>query len=135
MPCLLSHQIIKILGSLTLVQTHHLSHSAQTLFCVHPYSGTDQVTIGDGNSLPILHTVSPNSAWIMLFSFEFHSSYFFVKDQVTKKILLKGWLRDGLYEFSSSSPPRAFVTISSFSDGAIWHSRLGHPAALILLRL
>ncbi|RVW28942.1 Retrovirus-related Pol polyprotein from transposon RE1 [Vitis vinifera] len=53
-------------------------------------------------------------------------------DQVTKKILLKGWLRDGLYEFSSSSPPRAFVTTGSFSDGAIWHSRLGHPAVPIL---
>ncbi|RVX07394.1 Retrovirus-related Pol polyprotein from transposon RE1 [Vitis vinifera] len=84
--------------------THHLSHSAQTLSCVQPYSGTDQVTIGDGNSLPILHTVSPNSTRIM----------------------------DGLYEFSSSSPPRAFVTTNSFSDGAIWYSRLGHPAAPIL---
>ncbi|KAL6335516.1 hypothetical protein AAG906_030644 [Vitis piasezkii] len=140
--------------------THHLSHSAQTLSCVQPYSGTDQVTIGDGNSLPILHTgtksfffpsktfslnqvlhvphLSTNLISVSKFCtdnvvfFEFHSSYFFVKDQVTKKILLKGWLRDDLYEFSSSSPPRAFVTTSSFSDGAIWHSRLGHPAAPIL---
>ncbi|RVW25337.1 hypothetical protein CK203_106804 [Vitis vinifera] len=56
--------------------THHLSHSAQTLSHVQPYSGADQVTIGDGHSLPILNT-----------------------DQVTKQTLLKGWLRDGLYEF------------------------------------
>ncbi|RVW48987.1 Retrovirus-related Pol polyprotein from transposon TNT 1-94 [Vitis vinifera] len=140
--------------------THHLSHSAQTLSCVQPYSGTDQVTIGDGNSLPILHTgtktfffpsktfslnqvlhvphLSTNLINVSKFCtdndvfFEFHSSYFFVKDQVTKKILLKGWLRDGLYEFSSSSPPHAFVTTSSFSDGAIWHSRLGHLATPIL---
>ncbi|RVW64436.1 Retrovirus-related Pol polyprotein from transposon RE1 [Vitis vinifera] len=140
--------------------THHLSHSAQTLSCVQPYSGTDQVTIGDGNSLPILNTgtksfffpsktfslnqvlhvphLSTNLISVSKFCtdnavfFEFHSSYFFVKDQVTKKILLKGWLRDGLYEFSSSSPPRAFVTTGSFSDGAIWHSRLGHPAVPIL---
>ncbi|RVX10653.1 Retrovirus-related Pol polyprotein from transposon TNT 1-94 [Vitis vinifera] len=140
--------------------THHLSHSAQTLSCVQPYSGTDQVTIGDGNSLPILNTgtksfffpsktfslnqvlhvphLSTNLISVSKFCtdnavfFEFHSSCFFVKDQVTKKILLKGWLRDGLYEFSSSSPPRAFVTTGSFSDGAIWHSRLGHPAVPIL---
>ncbi|RVW86356.1 Retrovirus-related Pol polyprotein from transposon RE1 [Vitis vinifera] len=140
--------------------THHLSHSTQTLSCVQPYSGTDQVTIGDGNSLPILHIgtksfffpsktfslnqvlhvphLSTNLISVSKFCtdnavfFEFHSSYFFVKDQVTKKILLKGRLRDGLYEFSSSSPLHAFVTTSSFSDGAIWHSRLGHPAAPIL---
>ncbi|RVW18021.1 Retrovirus-related Pol polyprotein from transposon RE2 [Vitis vinifera] len=36
--------------------THHLSHSAQTLSHVQPYSGADQVTIGDGHSLPILNT-------------------------------------------------------------------------------
>ena len=33
--------------------THHLTHSAQTLSHVQPYSGVDQVTIGDGQSLPI----------------------------------------------------------------------------------
>nr|CAN82380.1 hypothetical protein VITISV_021579 [Vitis vinifera] len=156
---------------------HHLSTRPQcqlcdkfghtVIKCYHRFdinyqgnNGTDQVTIGDSNSLPILHTgtksfffpsktfslnqvlhvphLSTNLISVSKFCtdnvvfFEFHSSYFFVKDQVTKKILLKGWLRDGLYEFSSSSPPRAFVTTSSFSDGAIWHSRLGHPAAPIL---
>ncbi|RVW62840.1 Retrovirus-related Pol polyprotein from transposon RE2 [Vitis vinifera] len=92
--------------------THHLSHSAQTLSNVQPYSGADQVTIGDGHSLPILNT-----------------------DQVTKQTLLKGWLRDGLYEFPSSSSTHAFVSTSSVSaltPGTIWHSRLGHPAAPIL---
>ncbi|RVW89826.1 Retrovirus-related Pol polyprotein from transposon RE2 [Vitis vinifera] len=52
--------------------------------------GADQVTIGDGHSLPILNT-----------------------DQVTKQTLLKGWLRDGLYEFPSSSSTHAFVSTSS----------------------
>ncbi|RVW14006.1 Retrovirus-related Pol polyprotein from transposon RE1 [Vitis vinifera] len=92
--------------------THHLSHSAQTLSHVQPYSGADQVTIADGHSLPILNT-----------------------DQVTKQTLLKGWLRDGLYEFPSSSSTHAFVSTSSIpalTPGAIWHSRLGHPAAPIL---
>nr|CAN82610.1 hypothetical protein VITISV_021745 [Vitis vinifera] len=87
--------------------THHLSHSAQTLSCVQPYLGTDQVTIGDGNSLPILHTGAPAA----------HE----LAETPT-----------GHESFSSSSPPRAFVTTSSFSDGAIWHSRLGHPTAPIL---
>ncbi|KAL6348714.1 hypothetical protein AAG906_019449 [Vitis piasezkii] len=117
---MLAALIIKILCSLTPVQLTTLVILLK-LSLVFSHIQSDQFTIGDGNSLPIPHT--------------FHSSYFFVKDQVTKKILLKGWLRDGLYEFSSSSPPRAFVTTSSFSDGAIWHSRLGHPAAPFFLRL
>ncbi|RVW22623.1 Retrovirus-related Pol polyprotein from transposon RE1 [Vitis vinifera] len=87
--------------------TRHLSHSAQI-------------------SLVFSHIqVLIKSQLVMAIRYPFFT-------QVTKKILLKGWLRDGLYEFSSSSPPRAFVTPSSFSDGAIWHSRLGHPASLIL---
>ncbi|RVW20583.1 hypothetical protein CK203_109691 [Vitis vinifera] len=92
--------------------THHLNHSAQTLSHVQPYSGANQVTIGDGHSLPILNT-----------------------DQVTKQTLLKGWLRDGLYEFPSSSSTHAFVSTSSvpaLTPGAIWHSRLGHSTAPIL---
>ena len=143
--------------------THHLSHSAQTLSNVQPYSGADQVTIGDGHSLPILNTgnksfffhskvfclnqvlhvpqLSTNLISVSKFCtdnavfFEFHSTHFFVKDQVTKQTFLKGWLRDGLYEFSSSSSTHAFVSTSSvptLTPGAIWHPRLGHPAASIL---
>ncbi|RVX17039.1 Retrovirus-related Pol polyprotein from transposon RE1 [Vitis vinifera] len=85
----------------------HLPTFPQCQLC-----GADQVTIGDGHSLPILNT-----------------------DQVTKQTLLKGWLRDGLYEFPSSSSTHAFVSTSSvpaLTPGAIWHSRLGHPAAPIL---
>ncbi|RVX10831.1 Retrovirus-related Pol polyprotein from transposon RE2 [Vitis vinifera] len=87
--------------------THHLSHSAQTLSNVQPYSGADQVTIGDGHSLPILNT-----------------------DQVTKQTLLKGWLRDGLYEFPSSSSTHAFVSTSSVSalTPALIHTDLWGPA-------
>ncbi|KAL6316746.1 hypothetical protein AAG906_020430 [Vitis piasezkii] len=106
-PCLLLHQNIKIPGSL--IPDHHLTHSAQTLSHVQPYSDADQVTIGDGQSLPIHNT-----------------------DQVTKKTLLQGYLKDGLYEFPSSSSTRAFLSTSSILAGALWHSRLGHPVAPIL---
>ncbi|RVW31775.1 Retrovirus-related Pol polyprotein from transposon RE1 [Vitis vinifera] len=109
MPCLLLHQIIKILGSLTLVQLTTLVILLKL-------------------SLVFSHIqVLIKSQLVMAIRYPF-----LTQDQVTKKILLKGWLRDGLYEFSSSSPPRAFVTTGSFSDGAIWHSRLGHPAVPIL---
>ena len=58
-------------------------HSAQTLSHVQPYSGVDQVTIGDGHSLPILNTGNK--------SFFFPSKVFFLnQDQVTKQTRLKG---------------------------------------------
>ena len=46
--------------------------------------------------------------------FEFHPKFFLVKDQVTKKVLLQGHLKNGLYEFSPPpvSPPVAFFTSS-----------------------
>ncbi|RVW60898.1 Retrovirus-related Pol polyprotein from transposon RE1 [Vitis vinifera] len=78
-------------------------HSAQTLSHVQPYSGVDQVTIGDGHSLPILNTGN--------------KSFFFPS------------------KFPSSPSTHAFVSTSSvpaLTPGAIWHSRLGHPAAPIL---
>ena len=33
--------------------------------------------------------------------FEFHPSYFLIKDQTTKKVLLRGWCEGGLYPLKS----------------------------------
>ena len=157
-PCLLLHQNIKIPSSL--IPDHHLTHSAQTLSYVQPYSDADQVTIGDGQSLPIHNTgkkLFPFSSKVFCLNqvlhvpqlptnlisvskfctnnavvFQFHSTYFFVKDQVIKKTLLQGYLKDGLYEFPSSSSTRVFLSTSSIPVGTLWHSRLGHPVAPIL---
>ncbi|KAL6327299.1 hypothetical protein AAG906_018599 [Vitis piasezkii] len=118
---LAAHEIIKILGSLTPVQLTTLVILCSNSLLCSPYSSLDQVTIGDGNSLPILNTV-PISFLLFL-----------CQGSVTKKILLKGGL--GTSEFSSSSSPRAFVTTGSFSDGAIWHSVLDTQQFLFFLRL
>ncbi|KAL6314025.1 hypothetical protein AAG906_011759 [Vitis piasezkii] len=108
--------------------TQHLTHSAQTLSHVQLYSGANQVTIGGGQSLPIHNTGNKRFP----FSSKFHSTYFFVKYLVTKKTLLQGYLKDGLYEFTSSSSTRVFLSTSSVPPSALWHSRLGHSVALIL---
>ncbi|RVX20171.1 hypothetical protein CK203_004458 [Vitis vinifera] len=73
--------------------THHLSQDVNTLFDVQPYSGTDQVTIGNGKKISILHTGSK----ILPSTFKnFHLQ------KVTKKVLLQGHLKNGLYKFPST---------------------------------
>lgn len=62
--------------------------------------------------------------------FEFHSSYFFVKDNQTKKVLLTGPTHNGLYIFPSLS--RSTSNSSSYLGERMsltqWHKRLGHPS-------
>jgi histone deacetylase 1/2 len=62
---------------------------------------------------------------------EFHRHFFCVKDKVTKKILLHGRSRGGLYPIpfdkaSSSISHQAFASVKVSSSQ--WHQRLGHPS-------
>lgn len=91
------------------------------------YHGNDHVRVDDGSTLPIHHvgsfTVSFNSGNLHLLNlfhipsisknliyvrqfcedndvfFEFHSSFFCVKDIHTKKSLLQGTIKKGMYVF------------------------------------
>ena len=94
---------------------------------VKAYKGNEQVIVGNGKKLPILHTGSK----LFLFTFkkfhlkkvyhvsrlttnlisvskfysdnnvffEFHPKFFLVKDPVSRKVLLQGQLKNGLHEF------------------------------------
>jgi hypothetical protein len=132
--------------------THHLTSDLANLN-VHAedYTGTDQIRVGNGKGLPVAHigTTSlstPHSSLLLkdvlhvpqitknLISvqnftsvtntfFEFHPTYFLVKDRPTKKLLLHGLSSNGLYSFSSSkthSPPSGFLGELTSIDG--WHS-------------
>ena len=132
--------------------THHLTSDLANLN-VHAedYTGTDQIRVGNGKGLPVAHigTTSlstPHSSLLLkdvlhvpqitknLISvqnftsitntfFEFHPTYFLVKDRPTKKLLLHGLSSNGLYSFSSSkthSPPFGFLGELTSIDG--WHS-------------
>ena len=144
--------------------THHLAKHHTSLSNVHPYLGTDQVTIGNGHTLPIAHTgkkqfsyssdqfilqqvlhvpqLSTNLISVSKFCtdnnvfFEFHSDHFLVKDEVSKTIRYQGILKAGLYTFTTPKySPSAFVmanSTTSTAQEAIWHARLGHPAAPVL---
>jgi hypothetical protein len=63
---------------------------------------------------------------------EFHPNFFLIKDQVTKKMLLEGKCRDGLYPIPESRREAHSAIKPSM---ARWHSRLGHPALPIVNRV
>jgi hypothetical protein len=56
-----------------------------------------------------------------------------VKDQDTKKVILEGQCRHGLYPFPAPSNKKAYIAAKvSFSR---WHSRLGHPSSAIVKQI
>lgn len=142
-----------------------------------PYSGNENMTVGNGSTLPITHIgsaslpSSQNSKSLQLSNIlfvphitksllsiskftqdndvflEFHSDCCFVKDKCTRRILLEGRIKDGLYlldlsktclSISGSSLRGAtFSTHNCFNaqrcvDVNLWHSRLGHPCSSVL---
>ncbi|MFS7926184.1 putative RNA-directed DNA polymerase [Helianthus anomalus] len=125
------------------------------------YFGNDSLLIGDGNPLPIfqigsstifshnktfklsdiLHVpeLKQNLLSVQKFCvdndvfFEFHSSYFVVKDESTRTTLLMGPIEQGLYSIRlpqlKSIPKVAFTAVKASSTA--WHQPLGHPHAQV----
>ena len=79
------------------------------------------------NLVSVHRFTSDNSAYM-----EFHPTYFLVKDQATKKTLLKGRCHRGLYPLPS--PPKQVLAASRPSLSR-WHERLGHPASPVIRRI
>ncbi|KAI8567465.1 hypothetical protein RHMOL_Rhmol02G0123900 [Rhododendron molle] len=116
--------------------TNHVTNDAQNLDYYQPYSGFDQVTVGNGASLPIQHTgkgllPTPNYSFQLnkvlhipsmatnLLSINqltkdnqctvtFDSDSLVIQDKVTRQVLHRGANVNGLYQFVSSSP-QAFI--------------------------
>ncbi|KAM0012969.1 putative RNA-directed DNA polymerase [Helianthus debilis subsp. tardiflorus] len=135
----------------------HASPDLSSLDHSEVYQGNDSLHVGDGNPLPIFHIgsskfYSPNKTFNLsnilhvpnlkqnLLSvqqfclennvfFEFHSSFFVVKDESTHTTLLSGPSENGLYTLRlprfKSIPKIAFTAIKAPST--VWHQRLGHP--------
>jgi len=109
--------------------SHHLTANSKNLSTTTPYTGSEEVVVGNGFQRPItsigsasftdlnthntfslqhfLHvpTISKNLLSVSRFAsdnhvyFEFHADVCLVKRQGTNKILLQGKLKDGLYMF------------------------------------
>ncbi|KAJ9555998.1 LOW QUALITY PROTEIN: hypothetical protein OSB04_010612 [Centaurea solstitialis] len=141
---------------------NHVAQDASSLDSHEPYYGDDTLRVGNGKGLPILHIgssrfFSPSKTFSLsnilhvpqikrnLLSvqkfcqdnhvfFEFHSTFFAVKDKFTRTTLLTGPSNNGLYSLLlpqlQSLPKVAFTTVCASSD--IWHQRLGHPHSQLL---
>jgi hypothetical protein len=144
--------------------THHITNDLSNLnMRAEEYTGTDQIRVGNGQGLSIQHTGSAclpsrvhnfslqsllhvpqiQKNLISIFKFtidnhvfvEFHPSCFRVKDLRTRKLLLQGPSRDGLYPWPSTalslpSSPHAFLGERVSVD--LWHNRFGHPALRVV---
>jgi hypothetical protein len=67
---------------------------------------------------------------ITLFTFEFHSTFFVIKDCRTRSILHQGPLKNGLYQPlpSSTSSPSRDSLVGKRTSADHWYKLLGHPA-------
>ncbi|KAL5729906.1 hypothetical protein ACHQM5_002794 [Ranunculus cassubicifolius] len=111
--------------------TNHVTADSSHLHDYSPYSGSDKLCVGNGNSIPIKNTgssylITPHNKFILNYvlhapkithnllsvhklltdnncAITFTKSSFFVKDIATSNILLTGSHRDGLYQINESS--------------------------------
>jgi hypothetical protein len=129
-----------------------------------PYTSTDQIHVVNGSGMGItrigtsivptssrnlflknvLHVPSTNKNLISVHCFtldndtfiEFHPYFFLIKDRNTKKVLLHGPCKGGLYPLPPSmSKFRKLVSHAIKISVDRWHSRLGHPSRDIVHRV
>ncbi|GKA31561.1 putative RNA-directed DNA polymerase [Tanacetum coccineum] len=140
----------------------HVTPDLEAMDNSEAYYGDDALHVGNGKGLPILHIgsskvyspqkmfslknilhvpeISHNLLSVQNFChdndvfFEFHTSYFVVKDESTHTTLLTGPSKHGLYTITL--PQLKSINKVSFSavraSPTIWHRRLGHPHQRLL---
>jgi len=139
--------------------THHLTNNLQNLnISSEEYSGQDQICIGNGTRLSISHSgsatlslsrrkfllnqllhvpsINKNLLSVRQFAFdndvffEFHSSFFIIKNCKTKLPVHHGQLKHGLYHLFPPQVPSStsHALVGERTSPQSWHHRLGHPA-------
>uniref|UniRef100_A0A2N9H7L1 Integrase catalytic domain-containing protein n=1 Tax=Fagus sylvatica TaxID=28930 RepID=A0A2N9H7L1_FAGSY len=106
----------------------HISASSQNLHPQAPYLGQDQVSVGNGQQVPI-----------QSIAVHFDANKLLIQDLPTGRVLYKGLSRNGVYPIHSSNLftsafNKTACAASSFSAPIwqLWHSRLGHPSNKVL---
>jgi hypothetical protein len=141
--------------------TKHITRELDRLMMHEPYTCMDQIHTANGSGMKItrigtsfiptsgrdlvlnkvLHVPSTHKNLISIHLFtldndtyiELHPFFFLIKDQNTRKVLLQGSCRGGLYPLPPSTSKfwkLVFHAIKIPIDR--WHSRLGHPSRYIV---
>jgi hypothetical protein len=134
--------------------TDHITGELDKLTMHDRYNGNDQIHAANGAGMEIscigksivptpsrnlvlnnvLHVPTAHKNLISVHRFtldnntfiEFHPYFFLIKDQKTRKVLLRGPCKGGLYPLPSQKQLLSAIRLSLDR----WHSRLGHPSSL-----
>jgi histone deacetylase 1/2 len=147
--------------------TDHITGELEKLSFRDKYHGGQQVHAANGQGMEISHIGhstlhSPSSSKIHLNNvlhvphankslvsmnrlardnhvfLEFHPDHFSIKEQVTKKTLLRGRSEGGLYPIKSSSfrsSGNKHVLSVTKPSLSLWHNRLGHAASPVVQQI
>ncbi|KAJ3699566.1 hypothetical protein LUZ61_003271 [Rhynchospora tenuis] len=144
--------------------TTHVTPDLNNLSSSQVYTGTDQVHMGNGKGLTISHTgvayITTSDTQLVLnnvlcvpqltknllsisqllkdnnITVEFTPNCYFVKDQATQKVILRGSLCNGLYALDIN--PFTFqhqIHHTVLSSADMWHSRLAHCSLPVIKAL
>uniref|UniRef100_A0A2N9HXJ7 Integrase catalytic domain-containing protein n=1 Tax=Fagus sylvatica TaxID=28930 RepID=A0A2N9HXJ7_FAGSY len=112
--------------------SNHITASSTNLNPQAPYQGQDQMSVGNGQHLPIQNIDNNCSCY-------FDANKLLIQDLPTGRLLYQGLSRNGVYPihlstlFNSASNKTVcaahFVTPDKWQ---LWHSRLGHPSHKVL---
>jgi hypothetical protein len=141
----------------------HVAWELDKLATREAYNGNDQIYTANGSGMHVKHIVhsiiytpdrdllirdilhvpqaSKNLASVHRIAydnnvfFELHPDFFFIKDQESRKTLLQGKSKGGLYPLPRNAPT-TYSSKQAFNTTKIsptrWHARLGHPSISIV---
>lgn len=141
--------------------TDHITSDLDRLALRERYHGGEQVQVGNGAGLPILHIghssintatrslalrnvlhvpqIAKNLLSVHKFSrdndvfFEYHPWHFSIKDRKTRQHLLDGRCEGGLYPLTpSDADVLKQALVSRATTTTQWHARLGHPSSQVV---
>nr|KAJ0210497.1 hypothetical protein LSAT_V11C400220110 [Lactuca sativa] len=142
------------------VSSHHVASNLSSFDKSEAYYGEDNLHVGNGKGLPILHigssrfhsstktfnlkhilhvpAITQNLLFVQQFCqdnnvyFEFHTTFFLVKDTSTHNILHTGPSNGGLYSFNLLRVQSRVSFSTTRASPTTWHQRLGHPYPQLL---
>jgi len=144
--------------------TNHMTHDAQKFHSGTRYAASDQVVVGNGDTLPITHSGNlsfSSSPFVFLLSDVLHvpslcknllsvaqftrdfnvsiTSFpwgYQIHDLQRGVVLFQGLCKNGLYPiFPTLSSSSKQAFSSSLASSSLWHRRLGHPSNKVLRTL